>query len=160
MSSDTYQTYAVRYAHHQRRTSENFLGGNPRDGLMPLDYFLWAIVGESRTLILDTGFGAPMEKRRAREFLRPPRDGLVAIGVDPAQVGDVIISHMRYDHAGMCHPQLRRSFEEAGTRRHRRQAQHRAARVDQPARTPAAAASRTSSSRPRSMSSSEPNAFM
>jgi glyoxylase-like metal-dependent hydrolase (beta-lactamase superfamily II) len=125
-----------------------------------------------------------MAKKRAREFLRPPRDGLVAIGVDPVQVGDVIISHMRYDHAGnhdlfpnatfhvqdqemalytgrcMCHPQLRRSFEEAGTRRHRRQARRRAARVDQPARTPAAAASRTSSSRPQSMSSSEPNAFM
>lgn len=103
---------------------------------MPLDYFVWAIVGESRTLILDTGFDEAMAKKRQREFLRPPRDGLLAIGIDPATVGDVVISHMHYDHAGnrdlfpnatyhlqdremafctgrcMCHPQLRRSFEE------------------------------------------------
>jgi len=137
MSGDTYQVYAVRYAHHHRRASENFLGGDAHDGPMPLDYFVWAIVGERRTVILDTGFDEAMAKKRGREFLRPPRDGLLAIGVDPAQVGDVIISHMHYDHAGnhdlfpnatfhlqdremafctgrcMCHPQLRRSFEEA-----------------------------------------------
>ena len=137
MSGDTYQVYAVRYAHHHRRASENFLGGDAHDGPMPLDYFVWAIVGERRTVILDTGFDEAMAKKRGREFLRPPRDGLLAIGVDPAQVGDVIISHMHYDHAGnhdlfpnatfhlqdremafctgrcMRHPQLRRSFEEA-----------------------------------------------
>ena len=136
MSSDTYRIYAVRYAHHARRASENFLGGDPHDGPMPLDYFVWAIVGEMRTLVLDTGFDADMAKKRGRELLRSPRDGLAAIGIDAAQVGDVIISHMHYDHAGnrdlfpnatfhlqdremafctgrcMCHPQLRRSFEE------------------------------------------------
>jgi glyoxylase-like metal-dependent hydrolase (beta-lactamase superfamily II) len=136
VSSDTYRIYAVRYAHHERRASENFLGGDAHDGPMPLDYFVWAIVGDSRTLVLDTGFDAAMAKQRGREFLRPPRDGLAAIGIDAAQVGDVIISHMHYDHAGnhdlfpnatfhlqdremafctgrcRCHPQLRRSFEE------------------------------------------------
>jgi glyoxylase-like metal-dependent hydrolase (beta-lactamase superfamily II) len=138
VESDTYEIYAVRYAHHKRRASENFLGGDPHDDEpMPLDYFVWAIVGERQTFILDTGFDAAMAKKRGREFLRPPRDGLLAIGVDPASVRDVIISHMHYDHAGnhdlfpnatfhvqdremafctgrcMCHPQLRRSFEEA-----------------------------------------------
>jgi glyoxylase-like metal-dependent hydrolase (beta-lactamase superfamily II) len=136
MTADTYEVYAVRYAHHDRRASENFLGGDPHDGPMPLDYFVWAIVGERRTLVLDTGFDAAMAKKRGREFLRPPGEGLLAIGVDPAAVGDVIISHMHYDHAGnhdlfpsatfhlqdremgfctgrcMCHPLLRRSFEE------------------------------------------------
>jgi hypothetical protein len=59
---------------------------------MPLDYFVWAVVGESRTLILDTGFDAAMAKKRGREFLRPPREGLLAIGVDPDKVADVVIS--------------------------------------------------------------------
>jgi hypothetical protein len=92
VSSDTYQIYAVRYAHHHRRASENFYGGDPHDGPMPLDYFVWVIVGESRTLIFDTGFDAPMAKKRGRDFLRPPRDGLLAIGVDPGAVKDVVIS--------------------------------------------------------------------
>jgi glyoxylase-like metal-dependent hydrolase (beta-lactamase superfamily II) len=135
LPSETYEIYAVRYAHHERRASENFLGGDPHDGPMPLDYFVWAIVGAERTLVLDTGFDEKMAKKRGREFLRPPHDGLLAIGVDPARVGDVVISHMHYDHAGnrdlfpnatfhlqdremafctgrcMSHPQLRRSFE-------------------------------------------------
>src|SRR3954464_1663312 len=136
MSSDTYEIYAVRYAHHQRTARDNFYGGDPHDGPMPLDYFVWAIVGESRTLVFDTGFDAAMAKKRGRDFLLAPRDGLQAIGGDPDRVEDVVISHMHYDHAGnndlfpnatfhlqdremvfctgrcMCHPQLRRSFEE------------------------------------------------
>ncbi len=57
MASDTYQIYAVKYAHHDRRARENFLQGDPHDTApMPLDYFVWAIVGDERTLVLDTGF--------------------------------------------------------------------------------------------------------
>jgi hypothetical protein len=36
LSSDIYEVYAVRYAHHDRRASENFLGGDPHDGPMVL----------------------------------------------------------------------------------------------------------------------------
>src|ERR1051326_4817915 len=136
MTSAGYEIYAVRYAHHNRRASENFLGGDPHDGPMPLDYFVWAIIGADRTIVFDTGFDQAMAQKRGREFLRPPRDGLMAIGVEPDRVEHVVISHMHYDHAGnhelfpnaiyhiqdremafctgrcMCHPQLRRSFEE------------------------------------------------
>ena len=135
MSADTYEIYAVRYARHERRARENFYGGDPHDGPMPLDYFVWAIKNEQRTLIFDTGFDAAMAKKRGRDFLHPPREGLLAIGVDPATVEDVVISHMHYDHAGnndlfpnatfhlqdremafctgrcMCHADVRRSFE-------------------------------------------------
>src|SRR3954453_19419573 len=100
MTSDTYQIYAVRYAHHQRTARDNFYGGDPHDGPMPLDHFVWAIVGESRTLGFDTGLVAAMAKKRGRAFLLAPRDGLQAIGVDPDRVEDVVISHMHYDHAG------------------------------------------------------------
>ena len=41
---EPYELYAIRYAHHDRRASENFIGGDPHDGPMPLDYFVWAIV--------------------------------------------------------------------------------------------------------------------
>ena len=94
MSSDTYQIYAVRYAHHHRTARENFYGGDPHDGPMPLDYFVWAIVGEDRTMVFDTGFDAAMAKKRGRDFLTPPRDGLKAIGVDPDAVKDVVIRHI------------------------------------------------------------------
>ncbi|HEX9464813.1 MAG TPA: N-acyl homoserine lactonase family protein [Alphaproteobacteria bacterium] len=130
-----YEVYAVRYARHDRRAGENFLGGDPHNGPMPIDYFVWAIVGADKTYILDTGFSAEVAKKRGREHLRSPGDGLKAIGIDPTRVEDVIVSHMHYDHVGnhdlfpnavyhvqdkemayvtgrcMCHRPLRASFE-------------------------------------------------
>ena len=97
---EPYEVYAIRYAHHDRRASENFIGGDPHDGPMPLDYFVWAIKGAGKTFILDTGFSAGMARQRKREFLRDPGEGLRALGIDPAEVQDVIISHMHYDHCG------------------------------------------------------------
>jgi hypothetical protein len=65
-----YEVYAVRYAHHERRASENFLGGDPHDRPMPLDYFVWAIVGPEKIYVVDTGFDAVTAKNRGREVLR------------------------------------------------------------------------------------------
>ncbi|HUJ47644.1 MAG TPA: N-acyl homoserine lactonase family protein [Rhizomicrobium sp.] len=99
--SGEYEIYAIHYGHHDRPAHENFASGDPHDdGPMPLDYFVWAIVSGGRTFVLDTGFGPDMAAKRGRKLVRPVADGLKAIGVDPATVSDVIISHMHYDHAG------------------------------------------------------------
>jgi len=67
---------------------------------MPLDYFVWAIKGNGRTFIVDTGFDEQMAKKRKRDFLRSPGEGLKTIGIDPDAIKDVIITHMHYDHCG------------------------------------------------------------
>ena len=100
MSDDTHEIYAIRYGHHDRKSSENFIGGDPHDVLQPLDFYVWAIVGPSGPIILDTGFDAAMGKKRQRELLKPVGEGLQAIGIDAAQVATVIVSHMHYDHVG------------------------------------------------------------
>ncbi len=101
MSLEPYEVYAVRYAHNPAaRSSHNFLGGDPHDGPMPLDYFVWAIRGNGRTFIVDTGFDEQMAKKRKRDFLRSPGEGLKTIGIDPDAIKDVIITHMHYDHCG------------------------------------------------------------
>jgi glyoxylase-like metal-dependent hydrolase (beta-lactamase superfamily II) len=97
---EPYELYAIRYGYHNRPASANFIGGDPHDGPMPLDYFVWAIVGNGRTFVLDTGFDAEVAKRRQRDLTRSPAEGLKTIGIDPGKVEDVIISHMHYDHAG------------------------------------------------------------
>jgi glyoxylase-like metal-dependent hydrolase (beta-lactamase superfamily II) len=98
--SATYEIFAVRYGHHDRNAADNFIGGDPHNGPMPLDYFVWAIVGSQRTFILDTGFDQATGNRRNRTLLRPVCEGLKAIGIEPETVKDVIISHMHFDHAG------------------------------------------------------------
>jgi len=100
MSEPTYEIYAVRYAHHERRASENFIGGDPHDGPMPLDYFVWIIKGDNRLIAVDTGFDAAMAKKRERQFLGDPAHALRKIGIDAGKVPDVIFSHMHYDHCG------------------------------------------------------------
>lgn len=97
---ETYRIYAIKYAHNERRSGANFLGGDLHDVPMPLDYFVWTVVGESRTFLVDTGFDSKVGGKRGRNITRPIEQGLQALGIDPPAVEDVILTHMHYDHAG------------------------------------------------------------
>ena len=45
MSDDSYEIYAIKYATHQRGSSDNFIGGDTHDVPMPIDY-LFRSLGE------------------------------------------------------------------------------------------------------------------
>lgn len=98
--AETYRVFAIKYAHHERRSAANFIGGDSHDVPMPLDYFVWAVVGATRSFLVDTGFDPAQAAQRGRTITRPVEEGLRAVGVDPAAVRDVIVTHMHYDHAG------------------------------------------------------------
>lgn len=95
-----YEVYAIKYAHHERRASQNFLGGDPHDGPMPLDYFVWLVRGDGREVVVDTGFSAAVAARRGRNHLRCPTEGLRSLKCDALSVNDVVITHLHYDHVG------------------------------------------------------------
>ena len=133
--TDIHELYAVRYAHHDRRAPDNFIGGDPHDILQPLAYFVWAIVGPHGTFLVDTGFDEAMARKRGRTIIKPIGEGLAAVGIQPANVQEVIVTHLHYDHCGnhdlfpraryhlqdiemaystgrcMCHAQIRFPFE-------------------------------------------------
>jgi glyoxylase-like metal-dependent hydrolase (beta-lactamase superfamily II) len=100
VSSPQYEIYAIKYAQHARRASENFIGGDPHDGPMPLDFFVWLIRGEGREIVVDTGFSAATAARRQREHLRCPTEGLGFLNADSKRIKDVVITHLHYDHVG------------------------------------------------------------
>jgi glyoxylase-like metal-dependent hydrolase (beta-lactamase superfamily II) len=104
VSAARYEVYAIKYAHHVRRASENFIGGDPHDGPMPLDFFVWLIreagADAGREIVVDTGFSAATAARRQREHLRCPTAGLRLLNTDSKQVKDVVITHLHYDHVG------------------------------------------------------------
>ena len=137
MSDDIWEVYAVRYAEHQRKAAENYIGGDPHDVLQPLDYFVWVIKNGKRTFAGRHRLRpAGRRRRRGRTVITPIDQGLKRLGVEPDTIEDVIISHMHYDHCGnidmfpraryhvqdkemnyctgrcMCHKQLRNSYEE------------------------------------------------
>jgi glyoxylase-like metal-dependent hydrolase (beta-lactamase superfamily II) len=96
----TYRLYAIKYAERQAKRSEHFIGGDPRDERMDMDYFIWVAIGAGRTIVIDTGFSAEIAARRKRSVLRCPIESLRLLDIDPASVKDVIQTHLHYDHAG------------------------------------------------------------
>lgn len=117
MDSSIYEVYALRYAMHEgRKASENFLSHDDQhSGPMPLSFYLWAIKGTDRTVIVDTGFDEGMARKRGRTFLHSPKDLLSDIGINSEDVTDVVITHMHYDHCGNLglFPKARYHIQEA-----------------------------------------------
>src|SRR4051812_23089696 len=95
-----YELYAVKYGQREGRRSEHFYGGDPHDGPMPLDYFVWAAVSPEETVVIDLGFTAATAAKRNRRVLRTPAEGLQLLGIDAAQVRQVVLTHFHFDHIG------------------------------------------------------------
>lgn len=95
-----YDVFAIRYATMDRTRRDNFLGGDPHDGPMPMDFFVWLLRSPERTVLVDTGFNADAARARGRELLQCPIQALAALDVAPDDISDVILTHLHYDHAG------------------------------------------------------------
>lgn len=99
-SLEPYKIFCINYGFHERRASENFIGGDEHDGPMPINFYVWAVMGAGRTFLVDTGFRPEVAVHRHRNITRPVPEGLKQVRIDPREVNDVIITHMHYDHAG------------------------------------------------------------
>jgi glyoxylase-like metal-dependent hydrolase (beta-lactamase superfamily II) len=112
---EIYEVFAIRYATRQGQRRDHFVGGDPHDAVMPMDYFVWLIRNQNRTIVVDTGFHASMATKRKRDYLRSPKEGLALMGVNADTVQDVVITHMHYDHVGTFDdfPQARFHLQDA-----------------------------------------------
>lgn len=95
-----YEIFAIKYASHERNASANFIGSDLHDAPMPLDYYVWLIRGAAGLILVDVGFGPEAAKKRSRQLIRRPVDALALLGVSANQIGDIVITHLHYDHAG------------------------------------------------------------
>jgi len=101
MSTDQYEVLAIKYAELPRDARSNFVDGDPHETHdMPLDYFVWVIRNDQRTIVVDTGFGEAVAAQRGRTITNPVAKGLEAAGIDADDVRDVVITHLHYDHCG------------------------------------------------------------
>jgi glyoxylase-like metal-dependent hydrolase (beta-lactamase superfamily II) len=117
LADDRYEVLALRYASLTERTRrESFLGVDAHDAApMPIDYFVWLIRNDRRTIVVDTGFEPTEAARRDRRLERLPREALAMVGVDAATVEDVVVTHLHWDHAGTLDdfPRARFHLQEA-----------------------------------------------
>lgn len=98
-----YELFAIRYATRDARRADHFIGGDPHDGPMPMDYFVWVAIREGRAVVIDAGFTEETARKRKRTFLRCPVDSLPLLSVDPESVEQVVLTHLHYDHVGNFH---------------------------------------------------------
>lgn len=98
-----YEVLAVRYASRPTTAHDVFLNfefyGEP-DRAVTMDYFFWIVRNAERTVVVDTGYSPEASVRRDRPTLLTMPQALRAAGVDPAGVGQVVLTHAHFDHIG------------------------------------------------------------
>ena len=100
MTAPNYEVIALKYAWRTGRRPDHFVGGDPHDVEMPMDYYLWVIRGGGCLFLVDTGFNMDMAVKRHRTLLRTPSAGLKLLGIDAAQIQQIVITHFHNDHVG------------------------------------------------------------
>jgi glyoxylase-like metal-dependent hydrolase (beta-lactamase superfamily II) len=105
--STIWDVVAVRYATLQSTRGALYYRwadtGEP-DGPQVMDYFFYILRGGGRTIVVDTGFDPVAGARRGRECLTEPVEALRLLGIDPATIETLLISHLHYDHIGNLGP--------------------------------------------------------
>jgi glyoxylase-like metal-dependent hydrolase (beta-lactamase superfamily II) len=103
----SYRVLAVHYAERETTFGEAYYRwstyGEP-DGPLAMSYYFWILqplhVPGSPPIVLDCGFEPERGERMGRRCLCRPADALARLGIDPAAVEKLVISHIHYDHVG------------------------------------------------------------
>ncbi len=102
-ASGGYDVIAVRYGTRLTTKSDVFLHYGlygEADEAMQMDYFFWVLRRDGRAILIDCGFNEASGARRGRTMLCPPVRALQRLGIDPADVSVLILTHAHYDHIG------------------------------------------------------------
>jgi glyoxylase-like metal-dependent hydrolase (beta-lactamase superfamily II) len=106
----SYRVLAVHYAERQTTLSDAYYRWatyGESDGPLEVSYYFWILepqhAPESPPIILDCGFDPALGERLGRRCLCPPAEALARLGIDPAAIDLLVISHIHWDHVGNLH---------------------------------------------------------
>lgn len=96
-----FQLYALRYMTRNATRRQHFMTEvDDPDRSMPMDYFVWLATDGRTHVLVDTGFSERVAAARGLTLLARPADCVKAVGVDPAEIRHVVLTHQHYDHVG------------------------------------------------------------
>ncbi|SFU16166.1 N-acyl homoserine lactonase family protein [Mesorhizobium sp. YR577] len=98
---EPFELFALKYARHGgRKANDNFIGGDLHEAGSDLFYYVWVARRSDKLFVIDTGFGPDAAKQRGRELDCLPAEALGRLCIAAADVDQVILTHLHYDHAG------------------------------------------------------------
>jgi len=100
--ADRYEIYAVRFATIANFPVSSLLAGADRSRRMDIAMTIWVLKGaDGRVALVDTGFHRDryFQQYTVKDFVLPS-DAIAPLGLKPADVTDVFLTHMHWDHAG------------------------------------------------------------
>jgi glyoxylase-like metal-dependent hydrolase (beta-lactamase superfamily II) len=100
--ADKYQVYAVRFATIKNFSAASLIAGGDRARRLDIAMTLWVLKGaDGRVALVDSGFH---RERYFKQFTVAdyisPAEAIAPLGLKPADVTDIFLSHMHWDHAG------------------------------------------------------------
>jgi glyoxylase-like metal-dependent hydrolase (beta-lactamase superfamily II) len=94
-----YEVYAVRFATVEGYPTHFLVAGADSTRRSTLAFTVWLIRGGGRTVLMDAGFYRDKFVKQWKPVgFSKPSEALSALGVKPADVTDIIISHVHWDH--------------------------------------------------------------
>jgi len=97
----TWEVYALKYSERNGRTrADSFIFDDHHSDQHDMDYFVWVVRNEHRTILVDTGYDTEEAMRRGRPTLREPMAAIGALGLSPDDIDEIVVTHLHYDHAG------------------------------------------------------------
>ncbi|HUX96164.1 MAG TPA: MBL fold metallo-hydrolase [Bacteroidales bacterium] len=99
LKNDHYQVYALKYLDASHGSANNIaIGGDPDDSVMNC-FMIWLLKGnDGRNILVDAGYidtSATLNEKYIRPDLLLQR-----MNIDPAGIGDLILTHPHWDHIG------------------------------------------------------------
>jgi glyoxylase-like metal-dependent hydrolase (beta-lactamase superfamily II) len=103
-AADIYEVFAARYAERETTRSRIYYAWptyDEPDGAVRMSYYFWVLQPVAGPpLVIDTGFDPELAARKNRPCTITPAVLFERLGIDCAEVEQVIVTHLHYDHIG------------------------------------------------------------
>jgi glyoxylase-like metal-dependent hydrolase (beta-lactamase superfamily II) len=99
--ADNYDVYAVRFATIANFPVSSLVAGADRARRMDIAMMVWVLKGDGRIVLVDSGFHRDryFQQFTVKDYVPPP-EAIAPLGIKAADVTDIFLSHMHWDHAG------------------------------------------------------------
>jgi glyoxylase-like metal-dependent hydrolase (beta-lactamase superfamily II) len=100
-ATPAYEVFAIRFGVIPQFRVSGLIAGADAARRLDIPVMVWLLKGHGRTVLVDSGFHQQrfVDQWKVQNF-RSPADAVLAAGVKPEEVTDIIVTHAHWDHAG------------------------------------------------------------